>query len=213
MLSVPLPYSFFSCKDLLDKLRDALRLHGVKVKETRELLGVAFTLFNWSDKDTIVSNLPFCRAELKERLDPYTRHNPGLAWELDAERLKPFLKSNGKFHYTYSERMGHIPNIIKELGEKKNSRRAFLAIWSEGLDAHERDWAEGEWIPCSIGYQFLLRSGKLHMVYFMRSCNIDWLPTDLWLAIGLLEYVAKEVEASPGELNVMIGSLHAFNKK
>lgn len=190
-------------------LRSLIGMRGKLVAGTREVIGVFFTLTKWKDRNKVVPNLPFCKAELKERLDPKYWCNPGRAWILDRERLEPFLNTYGCFSYTYSERMFGLHNLIGYLKKNPGGRRAFLSIWFEETDAHNRTVGD-PWLPCSIGYHFMKRNGKLHMVYLMRSCNIDWLPTDIWLATGILEHVAEKIKAKVGDLQVFINSLHRY---
>ena len=51
------------------------------------------------------------------------------------------------------------------------------------------------------------------MTYMQRSCDFSThYHNDVWLAVKLLEYVARKAGMQPGHFSHWIGSLHVFNK-
>lgn len=158
-------------------------------------------------------------AEFKERIDTSDIINPGKAWELRKDLWEQFLV-NGKFDYTYNERIIHvIKPLIRLLKDDNDTRKAVLPIFNGDMDGLDTDWYDGSRrIPCSMYYDFLIRqNGKgekvLHICYHQRSSDfVTHFGNDVYLAWRLMEYVAKEVGVKPGYLYHTVDSLHAYQK-
>lgn len=158
-------------------------------------------------------------AEFQERIDTSGIINPGKAWELRKDLWEQFLV-NGKFDYTYNERIIHvIKPLIRLLKDDNDTRKAVLPIFNGDMDGLDTDWYEGSRrIPCSMYYDFLIRqNGKgekvLHLCYHQRSSDfVTHFGNDVYLAWRLMEYVAKEVGVKPGYLYHTIDSLHTYQK-
>lgn len=135
--------------------------------------------------------------------------NPGISWEKNKEFWGRFLR-NGVFSYSYAERFqAQLPYIIRELKEKPHTRQAVMTMY----DRHEDmlHWGGKARVPCSLTYQFMLREDKLVLIYNQRSCDfVKFFPSDVWLTVNLLLYVAKEIGKEPGQFIHILGSLHAF---
>lgn len=154
------------------------------------------------------------KAEFAERVDTgSTFFNPGKAWKLRQKTWEQFLNAKKKFDYTYSERFNQyfsLDTIIDELILNPDSRQCILSVWDRqdisGLRGRTR-------IPCSIYYQFLLRNGKLDIIYNQRSADaITHFGNDIALAWMLKDYVAGKVGVTSGYLYHNIGSLHVYFK-
>lgn len=184
------------------------------------------------------NRLPWCMEEFKERIDPNFK-NPGKAWKIRENVWKEFLRpqsdmreddsyneddyspairywdqtlpddGRGVFEYTYNERLQwQIAGIIKELKENPDTRQAIILVHNREIDA---DRMRKFRIPCSISYQFMIRYGKLDIIYYLRSSDYNThLSNDLWLADELRNHIAKEVGVQPGRLFCNIGSLHVY---
>lgn len=158
-------------------------------------------------------------AEFQERIDTSDIINPGKAWELRKDLWEQFLV-NGKFDYTYNERIIHvIKPLIRLLKDDNDTRKAVLLIFNGDMDGLDTDWYDGSRrIPCSMYYDFLIRqNGKgekvLHICYHQRSSDfVTHFGNDVYLAWRLMEYVAKEVGVKPGYLYHTIDSLHTYQK-
>ena len=158
-------------------------------------------------------------AEFQERIDTSDIINPGKAWELRKDLWEQFLV-NGKFDYTYNERIIHvIKPLIRLLKDDNDTRKAVLPIFNGDMDGLDTNWYEGSRrIPCSMYYDFLIRqNGKgekvLHICYHQRSSDfVTHFGNDVYLAWRLMEYVAKEVGVKPGYLYHTIDSLHTYQK-
>lgn len=158
-------------------------------------------------------------AEFQERIDTSDIINPGKAWELRKDLWEQFLV-NGKFDYTYNERIIHvIKPLIRLLKDDNDTRKAVLPIFNGDMNGLDTDWYDGSRrIPCSMYYDFLIRqNGKgekvLHICYHQRSSDfVTHFGNDVYLAWRLMEYVAKEVGVKPGYLYHTIDSLHTYQK-
>ena len=156
-------------------------------------------------------------AEFQERIDISDITNPGKAWELRKDLWEQFLV-NGKFDYTYNERMVILPYTIQLLKSDSDTRKAVLPIFNGNGEDDTLYYHGNKRIPCSMYYDFLIRqNGKgekvLHICYHQRSSDfIIHFGNDVYLAWRLMKYVAKEVGVKPGYLYHTIDSLHAYKK-
>lgn len=162
---------------------------------------------------------PWADAEYDERICGMLV-NPGNAWKLRPSVWRELLLENGKFHYTYSERIGHkLSDIVQRAVKDPNSRQLFLSIWDRTQDASHR---VDERVPCSLGYHFIIRDDKLHITYFMRSCDfVTHFENDVWMAIKLQHkfvdaynsYMrSNQPRLISGEFTHFITSLHIYAK-
>lgn len=156
-------------------------------------------------------------AEFKERINTSEVINPGKAWELRKELWEQFLV-DGKFDYTYNERMAILPYTIQLLRSDSDTRKAVLPIFNGNGEDDTLYYPGNKRIPCSMYYDFLIRqNGKgekvLHICYHQRSSDFaQHFGNDVYLAWRLMEYVAQEVGVKPGYLYHTIDSLHAYKK-
>lgn len=156
-------------------------------------------------------------AEFKERINTSEIINPGKAWELRKDLWEQFLV-NGKFDYTYNERMAILPYTIQLLKSDSDTRKAVLPIFNGSGEDDTLYYHGSKRIPCSMYYDFLIReNGKgekvLHICYHQRSSDFaQHFGNDIYLAWRLMEYVAQEVGVKPGYLYHTIDSLHIYKK-
>ena len=156
-------------------------------------------------------------AEFKERINTSEVINPGKAWELRKDLWEQFLV-DGKFDYTYNERMAILPYTIQLLRSDSDTRKAVLPIFNGNGEDDTLYYPGNKRIPCSMYYDFLIRqNGKgekvLHICYHQRSSDFaQHFGNDIYLAWRLMEYVAQEVGVKPGYLYHTIDSLHIYKK-
>jgi thymidylate synthase len=121
---------------------------------------------------------------------------------------------------------GDLQDLVAILAKNPMSRQAYLPIWfPEDLHA-AGGMIVPQRVPCTIGYHFMYRGGKLHCWYTMRSCDfIRYLRDDIYMAGRLMQWVCDQVNDridkepgrmgeygmfEPGTLHLTISSLHAF---
>lgn len=216
-------YSNF--KEALNEIRRDLAEMGIEVHPktmqdkyvadnpefgTKELQNYVYTVKDAvSSLDELSPTQPWANAEFAERIasEPV---NPGEAYKLRADVWNEFLH-DGRFAYTYSERMaGKLSKIISEIQENPESRQLYLSIWDRSdifnLGGVSR-------VPCSLGYLFQVRNGQLNVTYTMRSCDFaTHFHNDIYLAVMLMHIIALITGYKPGNFTHFIGSLHVYNK-
>lgn len=153
---------------------------------------------------------PWCDIEFQQRIDR-SRVNPGDAWLTRTPVWSEFLEEDGRFSYSYPERIGdQLEMVIAELKIHPNSRQLIVSIWDRELDPPR--WGRRR-VPCSINYHYLWRQDRLDVTYTMRSCDFmtHW-NNDVYLARRIQEYVAARAGMQPGLFSQVIGSLHVYAK-
>ena len=114
-----------------------------------------------------------------------------------------FVPHNGvRFEY------GDLNDVVALLQKDPTTRQAYLPIWfPEDTGVHH-----GERVPCTLGYHFQMRMGRLDIVYYMRSCDfVRHFQDDVYMAARLCQWVAERLDAVfPGTLVMHIASLHIF---
>jgi len=193
-----------------------IRVPG-KEYDMMEIIGYSYELQKWRDYEKYFTpeELLWLYAEFAERINFVMAINPGEAWKYRKEIWAPFLDANGRFDYTYNQRMrSQLGVIMEELRRRPNTRQAVMTIYSPLYFGDMYLMGGTKRIPCSISYQFLLRQRYLYIVYNMRSCDVTThFRFDVMLACMLIEYVAKGLDdVQPGSLVHNVGSLHIFRK-
>lgn len=109
---------------------------------------------------------------------------------------------------------GDLSDVIRLLADDPYTRQAYLPVWFP-----EDTGGGSKRAPCTIGYHFLMRDGKLDVNYHIRSCDfVRHFRDDIYLTVRLLLWVIKECKALdprwervvPGRFLMQIGSLHIF---
>lgn len=192
--------------------------------ETRELQNYSYCLLDAKSQEIPGVIQPWADAEFQERVtDPWVRCsdgkgypefiNPGKAWELRKEVWSEYMH-NGKLAYTYNELIWNndqLTKVMNRLKQDPDSRQLWVSLWNPEKDP---DFLGGiSRVPCSLGYAFQVRDGKLNMHYVMRSCDFaTHFRNDVYLAIKLLEWVAENTHYPVGSFTHTIFSLHVYNK-
>jgi hypothetical protein len=85
---------------------------------------------------------------------------------------------------------GDLGDVIKQLARGPLTRQAFLPIWFP----EDTGAISGQRVPCTLGYHFLIRNGKLQITYYIRSCDfIRHFSDDVYMAARLAQQVAQGV--------------------
>jgi thymidylate synthase len=99
-----------------------------------------------------------------------------------------------------------LDRVRRLLLRDPDTRQAVVQLYDPG-----QDWLGHRDVPCTVGYRFFLRSGRLHMHTTMRSQDL-WLgfPYDVFTATILQELLAGWLGAEPGEYHHHVDSLHLY---
>ena len=189
---------------------------------TKELQNYCYTILNAKPTDVRPFTIqPWADAELVERLAGPTFDNngnphfinPGKAWEMRSDVWSEYMH-DGKMAYTYNERIwrnDQLNKIINRLKEDHDSRQLWLSIWDCNEDVDKLGGISR--VPCSLGYGFQFREGKLNIHYVMRSCDFGThFINDVYLAMRLLECVALRCNMEVGNFTHTMFSLHVYQK-
>jgi hypothetical protein len=194
-------------------------------------------------------SLPWADEHFEERVSRVPS-NPGESyknWPWYSPGADDTARAEGRFTHTYQERfwprraghdsfspphytgvpdnrgirydLGDLDDLVNLLLQHPYTRQAWLPIFFP----EDTGAVHGGRIPCTIGYQFLLREEKLHMWYVIRSCDlIRHFRDDVYLACRLLLWVLEELQGitepsdsdfwqavTPGSFTMHCFSLHA----
>lgn len=109
---------------------------------------------------------------------------------------------------------GDLNDVVKLLAEDPYTRQAYLPVWFP-----EDTGGGSKRAPCTIGYHFLMRDGKLDTTYQIRSCDfIRHFRDDIYLTVRLQLWVIEQVrkinpdwnDVTLGKFIMSIQSLHLF---
>lgn len=202
-------------------------------------------------RELIKPNLPWAdRHFLEERVsgDPV---NPGQTWKIwpystSANTHRREGEIDPQFDHSYAERYwpkhagvteggvlhsdihptaqgirfphGDLDDLVTILAHEPTTRQAYLPVWfPEDLGAA----LQSKRVPCSLGYHFICRNNKLHIIYYLRSCDfVRHFRDDVYLTLRLLLWVLEQCRLAapenewdliePGTLTMHITSLHCF---
>lgn len=179
---------------------------------TKELQNYMYCVVDTSNPADMLPTQPWADAEFQERISG--KHmNPGEAYRLRKEVWDDFLDEEGKFGYTYPDRISdfnQIDRIVATLENDSFSRQAYMSIWTPEDITKTGGISR---VPCSLGYQFQVRKGALNITYLQRSSDFaTHFNNDVFLAVQMQHHIAKRLEMKPGTFTHWIGSLHVFMK-
>lgn len=129
-------------------------------------------------------------------LAPLTRYNPHMAkFSDDGVTLA------GAYGPWFKQGIGRAFSLLKK---DPATRQAFVKIG----DPAQRDSKD---VPCTLGWQFLIRGGRLHMIANMRSSDA-WLgiPYDVYSFSQIGNCVAGALNLEPGDLYLNLASSHLY---
>lgn len=195
----------------------------------------------------VPANQPWAESHFLERVfgTPYNPPPSHKIWP-HAQAGNDGFMENGKFSHTYPERFwpqhartewredgqgvtrpfplrgirfryGDLDDVMDLMVRNPLTRQAYLPIWfPEDTGVHHR-----QRVPCTLGYHFLIRDGKLTVTYFIRSCDFRrHFADDVYFAARLAQWVAndlsEQLEESQGltvradRLIMHVVSLHLF---
>lgn len=139
------------------------------------------------------------------------RYWPKLAGEKGNIRKEEDGKLVGTFNMGIRFSYGDLWDVINLLRNDPDTRQAYLPIWFP----EDTGVLHGGRVPCSIGYHFIFRDGRLHIQYLLRACDAKkHFRNDVYLTCRLLQYVADKIDpickVEIGNLTMDIISFHVF---
>lgn len=128
--------------------------------------------------------------------------------------------SDGDFVYTYHERLfnykgiNQIDYIIKTLKENPESRRAIAITWQPDVDENLEDVPCLQHVLCTLDDTGYANVNFLNMTAVFRSHDMFLgLPMNAIGLSGLMEKIAKELNAVVGTLTIVSLNAHVYIKR
>ncbi|MGI8311711.1 thymidylate synthase [Saccharopolyspora hattusasensis] len=129
------------------------------------------------------------------------------------ERLRRFA-DHGRLQGAYGPRLRNwsgcdqLDTVRRVLEGDGASRQAMIQLFDPA-----RDFAGYRDVPCTLGYRFYVRSGRLVMFTTMRSQDV-WLglPYDIFTTTVLQELLAGWLEVQLGDYHHLVDSLHLYDQ-
>lgn len=86
--------------------------------------------------------------------------------------------------------VGDLHDVINQLISSPNTRQAYLPIWFP----EDTGAVHGKRVPCTLGYHFAIRDGRLDITYYMRSTDLlRHFQDDIYMAGRLAQWVVDQV--------------------
>jgi thymidylate synthase len=136
-------------------------------------------------------------------------------WIFDYNRALRRYADDGRLQGAYGPRLRRWQGAVDQLAQVRDllrrdpdSRQAIVQLFDPGRD--HRGYRD---VPCTLGYHFLVRGGRLHMYTTMRSQDL-WLgfPYDVFTATILQELLAGWLRVELGTYHHRVDSLHLYDK-
>ena len=187
-------------------------------------------------KEQIKPNTAWADEHIVERLSgiPYNPPPSHVRWPY-AQKNNAEFGGLEKFSHTYPERIwpkkaiehlsspqgirynyGDFDDVVNLMHREPLTRQAFLPLWfPEDTGAND-----GQRVPCTIGYHFIRRDDRLHVVYYIRSCDFfRHFRDDIYLCCRKVLWLLERLQqldpeswnnVQPGTLTMHITSLHIW---
>jgi hypothetical protein len=92
-------------------------------------------------------------------------------------------------HWGIRFEYGDLMDVVNQLVKTPLTRQAYLPIWFP----EDTGVVHGKRVPCTLGYHFIIREGKLDVSYFMRSTDLlRHFQDDVYLALRLAQWVVEQ---------------------
>lgn len=194
-------------------------------------------------------NLPWADAHFEERvgglpLNPGEQYKNWPFYKNNPSNDKFRVETDGKFSHSYMERIwpkfagigggemrigsfhrgirysyGDLNDLVDLFEHDLETRQAYLPIWFP----EDTGAVHNQRVPCTLGYHFIIRDRKLHVNYYIRSCDyLRHFRDDIYLTLKLAQWIGNQVSRkrgyqvsgiTPGIFTMHITSLHIFDKE
>ena len=104
-------------------------------------------------------------------------------------------------------RYGDLSDLIDQLADEPLTRQAYLPVWFPEDTGAQNTGRK----PCTLGYHFIMRNGKLDVVYYIRSCDLyRHFQDDTYLTMRLAQWVLEQCSLKNPEVwgKVKLGNMH-----
>lgn len=216
---------------------------------THELQDVTFRLYVPVYQSILTEyvkpDLPWADDHFAERVSGIP-HNPppsAASWPYAVRGHADHTDTMGRFDHTYPERFwprwsdperdttrgrqgirfryGDLSDVVELLRRSPYTRQAYLPVWFP----EDTGAVDGQRVPCTLGYHFMIRDGELSCRYYIRSCDmLRHFHNDVYFACRLTQWIVERLQEqwsrddddmatihlTPGTMTMYISSLHCF---
>ena len=164
------------------------------------------------------ARLPWAEDHFQERVggEPLNP-SPSEAWwpfrqKKDGDTNTDHKSEGTAFSHTYPERMwpkykmplnvpqekrqgirfdyGDLADVVNQLVKSPYTRQAYLPLWFP----EDTGAVHGKRVPCTLGYHFIIREGRLDVSYFMRSTDLmRHFQDDIYMAGRLMQWMVEQI--------------------
>jgi len=123
---------------------------------------------------------------------------------------------NDSKHIGLRHPYGDLNDVVSLMGRDPLTRQAYLPVFFP----EDTGAVHGGRVPCTLGYHFIMRDDELHMVYYLRSCDlVRHFRDDIYLSVRLQMWMLKQLQerfgerwltVKPGSFTMHVTSLHCF---
>lgn len=175
------------------------------------------------------ANWPWAKSADGHRQEEMFNHNyMERYWPRDAGKVPvPTTTAEeyelGMYHYNEKKMphfgirgpVGDLNDVVHTLALDPTTRQAYLSIWHPE-DSHHGNKGRK---PCTLGYHFIMRKGKLDIRYDIRSCDLfRHFGDDIYMTVLLAQWVLEQCKGisdkwenvTLGNISMNITSLHMF---
>src|SRR3954468_15378336 len=86
---------------------------------------------------------------------------------------------------------GDLQDVVDMLVRSPYTRQAVLPVWFP----EDTGAVHGERVPCTLIYHWMLRDGRLHCFYDIRSCDfVRYFRDDVYFAMRLTQWLIEQVQ-------------------
>lgn len=189
-------------------------------------------------------DLPWAEDHFQERVSRHPM-NPAPSYRdwpyhSEAERDR-YVRDGGTFDHTYPERFwpkranpgemmmfrsgraaevntgirfayGDLDDVVRLLQNTPHTRQAYLPVFFP----EDTGSADGQRVPCTLGYHFIRNGMGLDCNYFIRSCDVyRHFTNDAYMGARLTQWIVQQLYYRgglvwPGSLNMHVSNLHLF---
>jgi len=87
--------------------------------------------------------------------------------------------------------LGDLGDVVQQLARTPMTRQAYLPIWFP----EDTGAVHGKRVPCTLGYHFIIRDGRLDISYFMRSTDLlRHFQDDVYMAGRLAQWMVASIQ-------------------
>lgn len=146
-----------------------------------------------------------------ERMWPKFANDPNY-WD----SVKPGDRDDADPHWGIRFELGDVNDVVNQLSKSPNTRQAYLPIWFP----EDTGAVHGKRVPCTLGYHFIIRDGRIDCSYFMRSTDLlRHFQDDVYMAVRLVQWIIDQLKEEkphfplrPGKLIFHTANMHIFEQ-